>query len=340
MEPKSMTNSSRHNAQTWPYPRHRDFEEQLHQSNAAWFLEHSYSVNNRMPYLLEQWEDWPKNIILPEVAQFIWSEQSRCNEDKKPFPLHKYIHHGLSSQAMLFNLVGPLVVQNNLSPLKAAFENNQIAWPPEEVTPKFEVENRNIFNEDTGQPTSIDLAIQGKDGIRSLFIEAKLVEHEFGGCSVFNGGDCDGRNPAQDFERCYLHHLGRNYWTLMEKHGFLKGPAGCGPICPLAMYYQFFRELIFAIESGGDFVLLFDQRNPTFFCGEPPNERGLMPFLQSFVPEQINCRIHSISIQQVVATYQEYGNFSWLKEFEKKYNLISPGNGLTIHPPSRSSQLH
>ena len=138
---------------------------------------------------------------------------------------------------MLFNLVWPLVLQKDLSPLAHAFKQNGLAWPSEAASAKFEVENRSIFNEDSGQPTSIDLMIAGQDHRQSLFIESKLVEREFGGCSVFDGGDCDGRNPAHQFQRCYLHHLGRHYWPLMEKHGFLAGSVGASPICPLAMYY-------------------------------------------------------------------------------------------------------
>jgi hypothetical protein len=317
-----MTDSSRRKAQSWPYPRHKTFEEKLHQANAKWFAERGYAVNGRMPYLLERWEDWPKNIILPEVAQFIQAEQKRRSELSERFPLHKYIHHGLSSQAMLFNLVGPLVVQGSLAPFKLALEAGQIAWPPEEVTPIFEVESRNIFNEDSGQPTSIDLVIRGADNARSLFIEGKLVEHEFGGCSVFQGGDCDGRNPTKNFNLCYLHHIGRLYWSLLEKHGFLAGPVGSSPICPLALYYQFFRELLFAIESGGDFVLLYDQRNPSFYSGGVFGERGLMPFLNTFVPEDARHRVHAITIQQVVEAYKHYAGFPWLTEFEKKYALI------------------
>ena len=84
-----------------------------------------------MSYLLDRWQDWPKNIILPEVAQFIQAEQSRRSQKKESFPLHKYIHHGLSSQAMVFNLVGPFVVQNNLIPLRAAFEVAQTDWTQE-----------------------------------------------------------------------------------------------------------------------------------------------------------------------------------------------------------------
>jgi hypothetical protein len=317
-----MTNSSRHNAQSWPYPRHEAFEGKLRQSNASWFAERGYAVNSRMPYLLEHWGDWPKNIILSEVAQYIQAEQKRRSEMRERFPLHKYIHHGLSSQAMLFNLVGPLVVQGNLYPFKHSLEAQEIYWPPEPATAVFEVEDREIFNEDSGQPTSIDLVIKGCDNARSLFIEAKLVEREFGGCSVFQNGDCDGRNPAQNFSHCYLHHIGRLYWNLLEKHGFLSGLTGTSPICPMTLYYQFFRELIFAIESGGDFVLLYDERNPSFYADGNAGDRGLMPFLITFVPEEKRSRIHSITIQQVVEIYKRHAGFPWLTEFEKKYALI------------------
>ncbi len=65
-----------------------------------------------MPYLLAEWEDWGSNIILPEVAEYITKER-QIRSAKKGFPLHKYIHHGLSSQAMLLNLVGPLIVRQD-----------------------------------------------------------------------------------------------------------------------------------------------------------------------------------------------------------------------------------
>jgi hypothetical protein len=316
-----MTPSSRRKAQSWPYPRHKVFEEQLRQSNASWFSRRGYAVNNRLPYLLDQWEDWPQNIILPEVAQYIQAEAKRRSLNREMFPLHKYLHHGLSSQAMLFNLVGPLVVQENLGAFKQALEAQGVSWPPESVTAVFEVEDRKIFNEDTGQPTSIDLVIKGSDNAHSLFIEAKLVEREFGGCSVFQGGDCDGQNPTQNFDRCYLHYIGRQYWTQLEKNGFLAGPAGSSPICPLALYYQFFREVVFAIASGGDFVLLFDERNPSFYADGLKGNRGFMPFLLTFVPEQLRRRVHAISIQQVVEAYRINAGFAWLAEFEQKYAL-------------------
>ncbi|MCU0485612.1 MAG: hypothetical protein MUC85_05815 [Anaerolineales bacterium] len=317
-----MIPSSRRKAQSWPYPRHNDYEDKLRLSNARWFVARGYAANLRMPYLLENWEDWPKNMILPEVARWIQAEVETRSQGKERFPLHKYLHHGLSSQAMLFNLVGPLIVHENLAPLSQALESAGIPWPAGKVALKFEVEDRRIFNEDSGQPTSIDLVIQGDGSAPALFIEAKLVEREFGGCSVFAAGDCDGRNPARDLGHCYLHHIGRFYWDLLGQHGFLDGPVGTSPICPLAMYYQFFRELLFAIESGGDFVLLYDARNPSFVADGPGGKRGLMPFLIPWVPVALHSRIHWITIQQVVGAYKRHGGLPWLGDFEKKYALI------------------
>ena len=157
-----------------------------------------------MPYLLARWEDWPNNIILPEVAAYIAKERER-RSTIKGLPLHKYIHHGLSSQAMLFNLVGPLILPQDMTPLEIAFKRNNIPWPEGQLNASLEYENRSVFKEDVGQPTSIDLIVQDESSKPGVFIEAKLVEREFGGCSVFRAGDCDGRNPARDFALCYLH---------------------------------------------------------------------------------------------------------------------------------------
>jgi POLQ-like helicase len=185
------------------------------------------------------------------------------------------------------------------------------------------VEDRKIFNEDTGQPTSIDLVIQGREGTRALYIEAKMVEREFGGCSVFQGGDCDGRNPVNNLNTCYLHFIGRLYWKRLEEHGFLVDLMGSSPICPLALYYQFFREVLFAIQSGGDFVLLYDERNPSFYGNEVEGKRGLMPFLIEFVPDDLRKQVHSITIQKVVEELRRDEGFGWGREFERKYALQS-----------------
>ncbi len=317
-----MSNSSRARARTWPYPRHRNFRKGLQAAAVKWFADKGFTISTRYPYILADREEWAQNIILPEVAAYIREEQKQREAQRKGFPLHKYIHHGLSSQAMLFNLIGPLIVMRDLEPLRQAFTQQGIAWPKGEINASFEYEDRKVFNEDTGQPTSIDLVLKDDAGNPHLFVEGKLVEREFGGCSLFGAGDCDGRNPAHDFSLCYLHHLGRRYWKLLDKHGFLSGPIGQNATCILATYYQFFREVLFALELDDSFVLLSDGRSPTFSCDGSQGKRGLMPFLLSMVPQPVQSRVATGSIQQVVAAIKTSGRHKWITEFEQKYGLM------------------
>ncbi len=103
---------------------------------------------------------------------------------------------------MLFNLVGPLIVRNELNPLRIAFSNAGVPWPGGTIQALLEMEVRQMFNERQTQPTSIDLdldlvldlVLEG-EASPSLFVEGKFVEQEFGGCSVFENGDCCGRDP-------------------------------------------------------------------------------------------------------------------------------------------------
>jgi hypothetical protein len=309
------------NNRVWTYPRHRDFERNLQKVAADWFASHHYAVHTRYPYILADSNNWMCNIILPEVADYIQTLRTQREIEKRGFPLHKYIHHGLSSQAMIFNLIGPLIVYEDLEPLCSVFAQKGIIWPKTDITACFEFENRNVFHENSGQPTSIDVVLQEKTAVPFIFIEAKLVEKEFGGCSVFADGDCDGRNPSDSFSACYLHHLGRRYWDLLQKHSFLEGPIGQETTCILTAHYQFFREVLFALEYNGQFVLLGDNRNPTFYCDGPQGTRGLFPFLTSLLPTQAQNRVLMISIQEVVQAIKKSGRHGWITDFEKKYGL-------------------
>lgn len=305
--------NSRRLAKTWPYPFHRRYEEQMRAAAATWFSQRDVTVHRKYRYMLANRDDWQQNIILPEVAEYI-------QDQRRGFPLHKYIHHGLSSQAMLFNLIGPLIVRNDLEPLRLALQAQNIAVP-DVVSADFEYEDRTIFNEDSGQPTSIDLVLYDNEQTPRLLIEVKLVEKEFGGCSVFQRGDCDGRNPASDLNLCYLHHIGRRYWSLMEKYGFLDGVIAQNMTCVFSTYYQFFRELLLALECGGVFVLLSDARNPTFDCEVPAGRRGLMPFLISLIPDAHQDKIASVSIQEVMASIEKSNRHEWVGAFKSKYGM-------------------
>jgi len=303
------------------YQRRRHFEQALQAAAADWFASRKRRVRANQPYILEKYADWPHNIIVPEVAQRIQAEKARRKKNKQGFALHNYIHHGLSSQAMLFNLVGPLAVQDDLDPLKTAIEAQGLTWPAGKVSASFEYEDRSVFNEDRGQPTSFDLIIRDSAGYPAIFLEAKLVEREFGGCSVFADGDCDARNPARDFSLCYLHQIGRMYWPLLAKHGFLDGPLGKEATCLLAVHYQFFREIVFALDLGGAFVLLADARSPTFWQECDGATRGLLPLLLSFVPQSLRSRVGMVTVQEVVTAIQETGRHAWITDFESKYAL-------------------
>jgi hypothetical protein len=315
---------NKQSARTWQYPRHKIFEKRIQKAAVAWFAHHGYLTNPRHPYILAKWEDWPKNIILPDVSQYIQDAVENKRRERNNFPLHKYIHHGLSSQAMLFNLVGPLLVVNDLSPLKILIGRQGLEWPGENVLSIFEYEDRDVFNERQGQPTSIDLVIDAETGNTGLYIEAKFTEHEFGGCSLFHGGDCDGRNPSVNLGLCYLDHIGRKYWSLMHKYGLHDGHIGTDAMCILANHYQFFRELLFALEKGGTFILLSDDRNPVFHSSGSQGERGLMPFLTELLPADIRKRIALISIQELITEIQLSERHTWCVEFIEKYGLNAP----------------
>lgn len=183
----------------WEYPRYSAYEKKMRATAANWFTDKGYAVDAKYPFILDQRADWEKNIIDPKVTEYIKTEiENRRvkSTGKQDFPLHKYVHHGLSSQAMLFNLITPLILGNDLEPIKEALQQKGVTWPDICSSADYEYEDRDVFNENSAQPTSIDLVIKNAAGKPKLFIESKLVEKEFGGCSLFSGGDCDGKKSG------------------------------------------------------------------------------------------------------------------------------------------------
>ena len=313
--------NSKQLAKKWPYPRHNKFVKELRTSASLWFVNKGFAVHSKMPYCLDKWDNWKKNIILPEISDYIEDFKNKSEIESKPFPLHKYIHHGLSSQAMVFNLIGALITRNDLSPLIDLLKSKGISNLELINHAEFEYEDRNVFNEDTGQPTSIDLVLFENEKKPKIFIESKLVEAEFGGCSVFKKGDCAGQNPINDKAECYLHFIGRKYWELIEKYGFdekLKAEK----ICVFVNYYQFFREILLSLEKDGTFVLLYDERSPVFNYSANGKTKGLIPLLIDFVPEKHKDKIILISVQEVINSISKHKiHNDWIDEFKNKYGL-------------------
>ncbi|MCT4636574.1 MAG: hypothetical protein N4A72_02605 [Bacteroidales bacterium] len=314
-----MKTSSRRKAQEWIFPRHKEFESELREASTDWFAKKGYKVHSKRPYCLDDLSNWQNNIILTEVADYIYNFKEQSNKEKKPFPLHKYAHHGLSSQAMVFNLIGPLITRDDLKPLTELLNSKGV--PGDFKRAEFEYEDRDVFNEDTGQPTSIDLVLFDSDNNPAVFIESKFAESEFGGCSVYKKGDCSGKNPINSLDDCYLHFIGREYWKLIKEYDFtytLKNER----ICTFVNYYQFFREVLFSIKKGGYFVLLYDNRSPVFNFKTDKGVKGLIPLLIEFVPEKYRHRVVLITIQEVVEQISASGKHNdWITKFEDKYGL-------------------
>jgi hypothetical protein len=287
---------------------YNEFRKEVENIAAKYFNDKGYKVQIKRPYILDKRENWSYNIILPEVADFIKKQAENSKKDNIPFPLHKYLHHGLSSQALLFNLFGEFVKDNDYEILSKILTNTNRNYKKIQ----FEYYDRNVFNEITGQPTSFDLAIIGE---QPIFIEAKFVEQKFGTCSIFEKGDCDGLNPIKQYDLCYLNIISRKYLQLLKKHN-LDDPYINDNICPLSIYYQFYREIIFAKEKNGYYCFVYDKRNPVFIN----NNRGIFKILYDRLPNELKEIVILKSYQEIIKEMEQY-NIKWLNEFKIKYGV-------------------
>ncbi len=311
-------------ANTWPFPHGKEWEESLRKQLAEYFKNKKFKdakfpiSSPRHSYILARRSDWHKNIIVERVWKYIEEQKKECYEHRQPFPLHKWIHHGLSSQAFLFNLLGPLVIDKQWHIFDEILHQAGIQSSSSVTNAEFEVEDREVFNEQQGQPTSIDLCLYAGDKGK-VFIEFKFTEKNFGGCSVFNDGDCDGRNPTNDFSLCYLHHIGRKYWKLMKEHGLLTKLMKRNSQCSFSTLYQLYRLILFALEKNGDFLLLYDERNPSFMVERDNIKRGLFNLVYDELPSKVQNRCHAFSLQSVLPILQRHSELDWTNELKEKY---------------------
>jgi hypothetical protein len=317
-----MKQNSRALAKTWGWNRYSAYQKEMQLVAAKWFAKWNKKKHPKMPYCLYDHSFWKENIILESVAEFI-ANRAVDAKGEETFPLHKYLHHGLSSQAMVFNLIGPMIVQKDLSPIIFVLKKKGCKISDGGYLGEFEYADRFVFNENSGQPTSIDLILRNTSGTIDFFIESKFTEAEFGGCSVFSKGDCSGENPIGTKNSCYLSHIGRTYWDKMEKFGFtehLKGQLSC----IFTSYYQFFREILLALEKNGTFVLLCDERSPVFFNKDKDGvDRGLIAFLLKLVPFQHRDCFKVVTIQEIVHEIEvnHKSNHLWVDLFKEKYGI-------------------
>ena len=305
---------------TWSFPHGKEWEEDLKRHLAKYFKEKGKAVLARQPYVIKKRSaaDWHENIILERVWKYIEEQKREHYEHRQSFALHKYVHHGLSSQAFLFNLLGPLVVDQQWHIFDEILHQAGIQLAGTTTDAKFEVEDPKVFYEVKGQPTSIDLCLYAGDE-EKVFIEFKFTEKNFGGCSVFNGGDCDGTNPANDFDLCYLHYIGRKYWELMRKHGLLTEQIKNDSQCPFSTLYQLYRLILFTLAKNGHFLLLYDERNPSFLVERDNVKRGLFNRVYESLPGNIKNKCYVLSVQSILPILQKHPDLDWANELKEKY---------------------
>jgi len=276
-------------------------------------------VRSTAPYILAGGKQrWPLNIIDPEVVAMIRTIMAERRAAGDPFPLHRWIRHGLSSQALLFNLIGPVLLAKRWDVFDAVLESAGIPLSGRVVNAKLEEEDRSVFKEGRGQPTSVDLYLKTDQG-DTVCAEFKFTENGFGECSVFERGNCDGRNPAGDFGLCYLHAIGRTYWLLMQKHALVTDSLEANWICPFTTLYQAYRILMFALERGGHFLLIHDERNPSFAWTPTSIDRGVFVLFCELLPTSAQRRCHRITTQKVVQILEQTFPFPTLEEVKAKY---------------------
>ena len=299
-------------------PRRGKAIKELRLNSKNYFLNKKLSVSKKYPYILSSWHDWPENIVDNRVVEYINNVKEARRRNKEPFPLHKYLHHGLSSQAMLFNLLGPLVVGGRFDVIDEILKIAGVKSQGKVTTVEFEIEDREVFNEKQAQPTSVDLVIYSDAG-EKYFCEFKFTEAEFGGCSLFFKGDCDGRNPSEKLDICILHDAGRRYWELMENFKLITPMVKKDSRCPFVDLYQAYRVTMFSLEKNGDFILIYDERNPAFYVNTSIGARGVYARFLEYLPKSALSRCHHVSTQQVFNIISNLVKEEWVQEVGKKY---------------------
>jgi hypothetical protein len=271
-----------------------------------WFKSHLYPTG-KCAYIL-QVNHWESNILEPGVSTYLKSlwQQKRLR-------LHSWIHHGLSSQAFLFNLFRPQQVGLDQS-LTTALAN-KLGIAPATVS-DFTLEYQDASQLNEKQSTSIDLKIEyGNQHV--VFVEGKFTEPGFGRCSVFETGGCLGANAATIPQQCYLTQIGCQYWQKLSQHGFLSLPGGLShdSICAFGIFYQFFREFLFMLEyqqqTGRDchYVVLHDGKNQAF--------ADLQQLLDPYLPPVLKHHLHVLTVQDILHGIKT----PWAAELIQRYDL-------------------
>ena len=195
---------------------------------------------------------------------------------------HRWFRSLKSSQALGQSVFGAIRAFDRLDLLQVL--------PAECGRPAFFEDHRGFaleFEYDVdwlGEPrrTSVDVMARGPQ--RSVAVECKFTEQEFGTCSRprlrpadarYFAQHCDGSYRVQRdrFERCALTEIGIRYWEYLP-HLFGWAEDRDHVPCPFGGVYQLARNALAAAvtpkgalePSGGHVLVVYDARNPAFLA--------------------------------------------------------------------------
>jgi len=105
----------------------------------------------------------------------------------------------------------------------------------------------------------------------------------------------------------------------MQKHGLVTDGLKANSICPFITLYQAYRILMFALERGGHFLLIHDERNPSFAWTSTSVDRGAFALFHELLPASAQRRCYKITTQAVVEVVERVFPFPTLEEVKAKY---------------------
>jgi hypothetical protein len=181
-----------------------------------------------------------------------------------------------------------------------------------------------LLNERSFHRTSIDFALEGRDGL--VLVEAKHVEEGIGRCQ------CRGRKVGD----CSAKVRSRPYWEAAREHFGLEGPSptgGNGRPCPLWAPYQAVRNVAMATRLAGEhrqahWVLIYNEDNPVFAGHQAPGREpwpGWAALLDATLQDSDEIAFRAVSWQQIV---REVPLRSTVVEWLRDKHLIGPEPGL------------
>ncbi len=135
-------------------------------------------------------------------------------------------------------------------------------------------------------------------------------------------GLADGKNPVDELSRCYLHHWGDNITGAIEETWIpRKGFDGHRLICPLAIYYQYFRRVLFAIESLEILCCCTVKEIQHSTVIIELGSRLIYRFVYLPTRRFEIKNTCSISLQKIILSFEKNENFDWIEDFKNKYAI-------------------